>query len=789
MYSPARNNYWRPWLVAIILAIGIFTLRWTTFDFQVWNVDEAIHATVARTLLDGGVLYRDAIDQRTPFSYYAVAAIFYFCGENNIWAMHALASGLIVLTALGLFLVATRWRNTTNGLWAAAFFAIFSTTLLYPGDAYALNTEWFVACFTTWAAWAFSRGAVVTTGLLLSLAFLSKQPALLDLGAPLIVLIFSASLHRNRGHQIAALLLGFMGPILATLLYFANHKALRDLYFYTWRYNLQYYAPEISTPSRLVSAIKPFQLIGQHIPLVLMVIMVAIGLSVWRLCLGDSKQKRATPQLQHLYLLTWFTTSLAGAASGGRGYDHYFIQFLPACCLMAAQGLTDSWHWSRAHRFKKILRPIALLGSCLIIIQLSYRLIKASPPRSWPIDPSIRTGEFIKAHTSPAERIFVWGYHPDIYLFADRHSASRFIYASFLTGLIPWTNTALGKDTTYAIVPGTRETLLRELDRTRPVFIVDCSAGPNRSWDKYPLETFPQLREFIQKNYVLAEPAQFLGQGFQLYLIQDSARLTPSPFTGESGLLSVPQLFGPPGIEAQVPADVAFAGTSPNGTLQRLELLHNGTAIAAASFPPSAGLLLKWRGLLDHFGPGDHRLSVRATASNGTTATSPEQVFSTDAGKLTAGQLSKFPLRSNFKSLTPNAGRAPLGADSAMENNQSIFYLHAPATLRYLLPPEPKRLRGQFGLRPGSYAAANLAPTDGVEFQIILIRPDNTREVLFHRQLDPARNQTDRGNQSFTIEIPSNPRAALELVITNGPAGSATSDWSYWSDLYLDTSS
>ena len=154
MYSPARNNYWRPWLVAIILAIGIFTLRWTTFDFQVWNVDEAIHATVARTLLDGGVLYRDAIDQRTPFSYYAVAAIFYFCGENNIWAMHALASGLIVLTALGLFLVATRWRNTTNGLWAAAFFAILSTTLLYPGDAYALNTEWFVACFTTWAAWA-----------------------------------------------------------------------------------------------------------------------------------------------------------------------------------------------------------------------------------------------------------------------------------------------------------------------------------------------------------------------------------------------------------------------------------------------------------------------------------------------------------------------------------------------------------------------------------------------------------------------------------------------------------
>ena len=31
-----------------------------------WNVDETIHATVAEVLLDGGTLYRDAIDQRTP---------------------------------------------------------------------------------------------------------------------------------------------------------------------------------------------------------------------------------------------------------------------------------------------------------------------------------------------------------------------------------------------------------------------------------------------------------------------------------------------------------------------------------------------------------------------------------------------------------------------------------------------------------------------------------------------------------------------------------------------------
>src|SRR5690606_3900740 len=114
------------------------------------------------------------------------------------------------------------------------------------------------------------------------------------------------------------------------------------------------------------------------------------------------------------------------------------------------------------------------------------------------------------------DKIFVWGYNPDIYLYADRSPASRFLYCSFQTGLIPWTNEAPGIDTNYAIVPGSMDTLLRELGKDRPVFVVDCSAGPHRRFSKYPLKDFPALEEFLKTNYVELDPATFVLRGFRV---------------------------------------------------------------------------------------------------------------------------------------------------------------------------------------------------------------------------------------------------------------------------------
>lgn len=686
--TPTRIARWLPWLGAALLVAGVFWLRWPTLGFKVWNVDEAIHAAVARTLLEGGVLYRDAVDQRTPLTYYAVAALFRLTGENNVWAMHVLAAALIAATALGLFALGRAWRGAATGLWAALLYAVGSSALFYPGDAYALNTEWFVAGFTTWAAWSAWRGAFATTGLLLGLAFLSKQPALLDLGAPLAMLGYLALTDRTPWARVAALLAGFLAPVLVVIVYFAARGALADFHFYAWQYNLQYYGPEVGGAERLGSALKPFQLLWSHYPLALAAGAGAAGYGFFRVLQRqpDPAERADNPKL--LYLLAWSATSLAGAAAGGRGYDHYFIQFLPAGCLLSALGLHGLDQWAAAHRVSRWWRPVALVFGVLVLVQLGRGVwaFRSAPPL--PVDPSVRVSAYIREHSAPGDRIFVWGYHPDIYLLADRRPATRFVYASFLSGLIPWTNTAPDRDTGYAIVPGARDTLLRELAAARPAFIVDCSAGPNRSWQKYPLETFPALRDFIGAHYRVVESGQFVPQGFRLFQLRRADESAEAP-------PAMPEL--PPAVSATLALGVLGQPTAP----------------------------------------------VQASA--------------------------------------------PHGAGFSMVDGRAEYFAHAPSRLVYRIPAGATRLRGGFGIKTAAYTADNPAPTDGAEFIIRWRSAAGEEKTLWHRLLRPREEAADRGGQSFRVELPAGAGGEMILLIEPGPADNAASDWTYWSDLILET--
>jgi 4-amino-4-deoxy-L-arabinose transferase-like glycosyltransferase len=522
---------WPAVVAACVLLVVTWWLRWPTFGFSLWNVDEAIHAAAARAILDGGVLYRDAIDQRTPLSYYVVAAIFAVAGENNLWAVRAFIALLVAGTGWLLFLVGRRLRDFTAGAAAGLFYVLLATGALFQGDANAANTEWFVAFFSSAAAVVFLTGGpspnprrLFFAGLLLGCAFLSKQPALLDLTAPLAAIIYAGWQQRLSKGQlmngVVAISAGWICPVLITVGYFFAHGALRDAVFYTWIYNLIFYGPEIDSTIRLASAVTPFTLIGSAQPwLLLLWLGGALGL-LRRLL---QRQPTAVEQAGNpglLYLALWSMGGLAGAAAGGRSFDHYTIQFLAPFCLGAGLVLARITSWTRSGAWPRIGRILAAV-MLLVVAYDAITTAVAARRRTLPDDPSLRVAAYIREHSGPDDRIFVWGFHPDIYLHSDRRPASRFLYASFMTGLIPWTNTDPDRNTDYAIVPGTMETLLHELATRRPIFIVDCSAGPNRHWQKYPLDRFPTLHAFVRQHYRLEAPHQFVPQGFRLYQLRE----------------------------------------------------------------------------------------------------------------------------------------------------------------------------------------------------------------------------------------------------------------------------
>ena len=511
--------------MTLILAALVLALRWTTFDVGFWNVDETIHAALARLLLDGGVLYRDAVDIRAPLSYYAFSGIFAVAGENNLAAVRALIAAMIAATAGFLLWTGARRASTSAGVGAGLLYAVLSSTALYPGDAYAAHTEWFLAFFTSAAAAVFlgagnppSSRRLLATGALLGAAFLSKQPALLDLAAPGAALLYlawrSGQPLRATAIQLSFLVAGWVIPVGATAAWFAAHHALDEAVFYSWIYNLRYYGPEISTADRFLALQQPFKLLLALAPALVAAWAIGAGAAFLRACRAAPPGNDANATAR-VYVAVWTLTSLAGAASSGRTFEHYTIQFLPVFCLGAGMALAAFGARVAANQ-RWLMRLLAAAVLVVAVYEVGHSCLRLRGRAPF-FDPTLKVSQYIREHSQPDERIFVWGFQSEIYLNADRRPASRFVIASFVTGLIPWTNVAPDRDTRYAIMPGSMEQLLADLERNQPRFIVDCSVGPNRHWDKYPPDNFPSFDAFIQQHYRQVEGHVFLHQGFRLY--------------------------------------------------------------------------------------------------------------------------------------------------------------------------------------------------------------------------------------------------------------------------------
>lgn len=528
-------------LPGLALAALVLWLRGPSLGGGLWNVDEAIHAAAANRLLDGGVLYRDAVDQRTPLTYYWTAAVFALFGRDNLWALRLSFALLITTTALLLGLTARRLAGNIAAIACALIYAVLSSALYYPGDAFAANTEWFVALFSTAAAFVLlappaggnlARWAIA--GALLGFSALSKQPGLLDLAGPLGLL---AWLHLHDGaaavttvRRLLALVLGWLAPWGLTWLYFSSQGAWSDFVFYTWTYNLNYYGPETSIPQRLAALILPFQLLAAS-QAGLLLLWVGGALKVaHRLAQRQpaAEESVANPALAHL--ACWSLGSLLATAASGRDFQHYSIQFLPIFSLGAGLALGAALAPGRGPRPWSLARALLLGLGLLSTAQLGRAFVSARQ-RTLPVDSSQRVSAYIREHSTTDDRIFVWGYHPDIHWFSGRGAATRFLYCSFQTGLVPWTNVDPARDTGYAVVPGAMATLLADLQKTPPRFIVDCSAGPNRHWQKYPPEKFPALWDFVRNHYRTVESGQFVPQGFRLFQRREPADGEPTPAT------------------------------------------------------------------------------------------------------------------------------------------------------------------------------------------------------------------------------------------------------------------
>ena len=789
-----------PWIAGGGLIAWVCFLRGPSFGHLMWNVDETIHAAIARLLLDGSTLYTEAIDQRTPLTYHIFAAMFGLVGPS-LGPVRILVAVLIAISAWLLGRTATRIHGLPTGIGAALTFVALTSYLLFPGDVLAVHTEWFVVFFTTAAAAVFLGGyptppsgrRISVTAVLLGLAVLSKQSALLEILPPICTFIGLAifqSAQRGAALRRTILFAVWVGVIvLGCFGLYALKGAGPDFLFYTWTYNLQYYGSEYTFIEKILSASILVEALRTHYPMLLVTSLASLVWLTVRIVQTQTSAETEPRRFAEIYLFTWLVFSLGAAMAGGRGYDHYFFPVLAPLAWLAAliPGRLVSSITSASPPALPLRIAAALFGG-LLLLGVTFKSTAARNLPTYGPDPALRVSAFIRQQSSPTDRLFVWGFNPDIYYYTQRLPASRFLYCTFQTGLIPWTNIADDVDTAYAIVPDSMDQLIADLASTGPRFIIDSSAGVHRHFDKYPLEKFPAFRDFIERHYIELESQIYVGHGFRVW-VRSGADHASAVNASEIRTLTQSRInpgatLGPGrnsiGVSAQtldLKTRLSGIGLEVDGRVVAAVDLHDGVA-SRITVPLTIA-------------PATRSIRVRALAraEGGDWEASDPSEIATAALPATVEQQADFAIPLVAQSVSAARIQAQFGARLTLDQDRRTFAVHAPGVIEYEIPASTSSLRGSFGLEAGAQAADNPHPSDGAEFVVRLRRINGDTHVLLRRLIEPQIRPTEAGDQAFHVDfLPHAPGDVLLLEINPGPAGNSSSDWTYWRDLTFATS-
>jgi len=131
-----------------------------------------------------------------------------------------------------------------------------------------------------------------------------------------------------------------------------------------------------------------------------------------------------------------------------------------------------------------------------------------------------------------------------------------------------------------------------------------------------------------------------------------------------------------------------------------------------------------------------------------------------------------------FGPITPHPVRyrTKFGLGPGQLDGRMVVGAHPDAALWIAIPAGARTATMEFGLPPETYAQ-----TDGVEFLIVWHPRQGPSRELLKRHVDPAKNQTDRGTLTVTVQLPDAASGELEFATT--PCENYSYDWAYWKKI------
>jgi hypothetical protein len=457
-------------VLLIILAFGIM-VRLRLLDLPLER-DEGEYAYAGSLLLDGVPPYAQAYNMKFP-GMYAVYAIIIAClGHTTAGIRTGLLLANALTTLLLYFLVRRIFSRATALIAAAAYtlFALEPTLLgLYAHATHFVNLA-VVAAFLLLTLER--RSSAMAAGALLAIAILIKQQAA---AFALFAVVW-------RPRRVLPLVTGaaIVGIITAALLYISG--VFSRFWFWTVSYASQYVTSAAASQGWLILTTTA-KAIFYFAPLLWL--LAAAGLVIVFVTTHTRDQRN--------FVIGYTLAAIVAIAPGFYFREHYFIVLLPVASVLSGVAVV----WSR--RFGRFV-PAAALAMAIItsLMRMWGTFFVLEPDRVSkflfarnPFVEAVQVATYLRDHTTPSDRIAILGSEPEILFYAQRRSATGYIY------MYP-----LMEHQRYA--HQMQQEAITEIEKAKPTYLVTLTNSA--TWlrrDDSDRTIFSWLNETLQHGWVL----------------------------------------------------------------------------------------------------------------------------------------------------------------------------------------------------------------------------------------------------------------------------------------------
>jgi hypothetical protein len=479
-------------LLALVLAVDVYVrIRLLPAPLE---RDEGEFAYMGQLLLQGIPPYIHAYTMKLP-GVSAIYALFMYLFGQTPAGIHL---GLLLVNATCIWLVyllARRLLDRESAIISCAGYAVLSLSQTVFG-VFAHATHFVVmfalAGFIALLCYLDRRKGtllIFLSGLCFGLAFTMKQHAALPAAFAFLFLLWRGRVKLRSGKTLfmAGCLLFLMGmviPYAVIVIWMVRAGAFPRFWFWTVQYAREYasgapFADGMMNLMGFLSSLKA------EFPLWL------IAVSGFALLFTRQRE-----QTDRLFIFGFLLFSFLSVCPGLYFREHYFVMLLPAVAILIGFAALSASRLLSSRSSGKYLRyaPLLILTAAIsyglfqereYLFTLTPREVSSATFGSNPFPETLQIARYIKDHTSMNDRIAVFGSEPEICFYADRLSATGYIYMYGLMEIQPHAERM-------------QVDMIREIEAARPKYVVMVNV--QASWLIRP--SSPRILMNWERNYV-----------------------------------------------------------------------------------------------------------------------------------------------------------------------------------------------------------------------------------------------------------------------------------------------